>query len=382
MMELRWLFTCSLLSCALLSGCADTPPGALTPERTDFGMVTVQPPSVSPVLPVSDQPLLVTMTNDVEYNRLVTYDGLGRFITETPTPFKGGVSGNAGGLALSTDRRLLAVVNARSSAVGIYSLARARQPVYVDLIKTADTPVSATFSADDRHLYVLTVSHVASYARFGDMVEAVPEGTVALQGTNPAQVAYVPPGRLLVTNKGDDIGMGGTVESVSLVNGAVVTGSVSTLMPLPAGTYKMPFGIGVTSDQAVVTLARSNQYLALSSNVLTDMTSPEALPRTISCWTGACWSANSDGKSITALHLRGMNVVIDDPKAATFDTFEAGPSEIVAIDTYVAALVREPLAASIVLYEAAAPKLTIKTRVVLGPNALRANGIVVIPPLK
>jgi DNA-binding beta-propeller fold protein YncE len=78
---------------------------------------------------------------------------------------RGGVSGNAGGVA--ADGRLIAVVNFGSQSVSLFDLTHAGL-VLTDVVTTMSPPVSVTFGYG--HLYVLGTTSIESHKLYGEQV--------------------------------------------------------------------------------------------------------------------------------------------------------------------------------------------------------------------
>lgn len=68
------------------------------------------------------QPLIVTASNDPTANELLVYDNTGRLQQRLATQGQGGVSGNAGGIAVHDDS--IAVVNFGSASVTLFERER------------------------------------------------------------------------------------------------------------------------------------------------------------------------------------------------------------------------------------------------------------------
>src|SRR5689334_23050626 len=93
---------------------------------------------------------VVLTTSNAQNNQLLVYDTAGTLLQAVPTQGQGGVSGNAGGIAVHAG--MVAAVNYGSKNVSIF--ARELNGFKVkDTIPAASSPVSVAFGRN--HLYIL-----------------------------------------------------------------------------------------------------------------------------------------------------------------------------------------------------------------------------------
>src|SRR5689334_15611595 len=132
--------------------------------------------------------LVVTSSNVASANSLLVFDSTGALVQTIPTSGRGGVSGNAGGVAAAG--RLVAVVNFGSQSVSLFELTNDGF-VLTDTVNTISKPVSVAFGHG--HLYVLGTTSVESHQLHGHDIEAASDGATALlrADESAAQVGVV-----------------------------------------------------------------------------------------------------------------------------------------------------------------------------------------------
>jgi hypothetical protein len=155
--------------------------------------------------------LVITSSNNATANALLAFDATGALVQTISTGGRGGVSGNAGGVA--ADGRLIAVVNFGSQSVSLFDLTHAGL-VLTDVVTTMSPPVSVTFGYG--HLYVLGTTSIESHKLYGEQVDTAIDGsaTLLIADGSAAQVG-VAGNQLLITEKSN------VVEVVDLQAGAV-----------------------------------------------------------------------------------------------------------------------------------------------------------------
>src|SRR5262249_31793208 len=148
---------------------------------------------------------------------------------------KGGVSGNARGVA-QFDGKLFAAVNNGSGTVAVFNRA-GDHLVFEQVIATTSAPVSVEFSND--HMYVASATSVDSFVVHGNHVGALDgtTGLVLVGGAIPpsgstSQVGAANGETLLVTLKTDPIP--GTVDVIQLRHGAIF--GTANAVSVPSGT--------------------------------------------------------------------------------------------------------------------------------------------------
>ena len=206
-----------------------------------FGAVTV--------VQAHDGPgtLIVTASN-ADQNQLLVYDTSDHLLQSIPTQGKGGVSGNAGGIAARAGT--VAVVNFGSKSVAVFN-AENRGLTLKQLIPTASSPVSVAFGHE--HLYVLGTTRIESHRIFGSHVASNPDGVVTLLKADgsAAQVGIVGP-QLVITEKSN------VIETVNLQDDGSVSGNATLVANIPANV-DAPFGLATRGNNAYVTIAHADE---------------------------------------------------------------------------------------------------------------------------
>ena len=253
-------------------------------------------------------------------NQLLVYDTNAKLVQTIATQGKGGVSGNAGGIA--ADRNQLAAVNFGSNSVSLFE--RTGNGLALrQVIPAASSPVSVAFG--NNHLYILSTTKVESHQMFGFGANSNPDGVAALllADGSAAQVGVLP-GQLILTEKT------GPIETVSLSGDGAVNGHATLVanIPTPASNDNTPFGLVTRGNDAYVTIAHSNEIsLVRNGAVLTVIGSTEASP----CWLVLdgpfLFSSNSPAFNISRYAVYGQKIVSDAPVAASLGAGNA-PTDI------------------------------------------------------
>jgi hypothetical protein len=266
--------------------------------------------------------LVVTMTNDANANAVIVIDAATHARLQTlSTNGKGGVSGNARGVAQS-EGQLFAAVNNGSGTVAVFHRAGDRL-VFEQLVVTTSAPVSVEFAND--HLYVAGRTSVDSFIVHGNHVGAM-DGTTGLVlvggGIPPtgstAQVGAAGTGALLVTLKTDPIP--GTVDVVQLTQGAI--SGTATAVSAPSGTLT-PFGFSTYPDgTAVITLAHSGHDGLFRNGAFTAIVNSGG--QAGNCWTTRVgkyvFIVNTGSRTISRVVGTGSNIFVDTAIAANVVT--------------------------------------------------------------
>ena len=264
--------------------------------------------------------LVVTMTNDSQANEIAVYDAAtGGLLQTLPTNGKGGVGGNARGVAQHDDE-IFAAVNNGSNTVALFRRDGSGLR-FETLLTTSSAPVSVAFG--NGHLYVAGATTVDSFALPGNRVQGL-DGTTVLELTgggvppdgSTAQVGVLNDSQLLVTLKADPDP--GTVDIVALRDGAVASGA-PTAVSAPSGSLA-PFGFSVNRDgTALITLAHSAQDGLFRDGGFAAVTSSAG--QLGPCWTTRVgpyvFTANTGSGTISRLISTGTNVFVDDATAAS-----------------------------------------------------------------
>lgn len=260
-------------------------------------------------------PLVVTASNAAA-NQLLVYSSSGALIQTISTQGQGGVSGNAGGIAVMGNQ--LAVVNFGSKSVSLFE--RAGNSFRMgQVIATASSPVSVAFGHD--HLYILGTENVESHQLFGFGANSNADGIVPLlvADGSAAQVGVLVE-NLIVTEKSN------TIETVRLTAGGAVNGSATLVRNIPANV-NAPFGLATRGNDAYVTIAHANEISLVRDGAV--LTTTGSGTQMAPCWVALdgpfLFSANSPSKSVSRYAVYGQNIIQD---AAVAATFNGNPTDI------------------------------------------------------
>lgn len=263
-----------------------------------------------------DQQALVVTASNTASNNLLVYNSVGQLIQTLPTGGKGGVAGNAGGIATSHD--LLAVVNFGSDNVSIFARSadgfRLKQTV-----PTESSPVSVAFGHE--HLYILGSTKVESHQVFEFGVSPSPDGQAGLVKADgsAAQVGVLDK-QLIISEKSN------AIETVNLrPEGAVE--DVSTLVQNIPANVNAPFGLVTRDNEAYVTIAHANEISLVRNDAVLTITGSGT--QSAPCWLALdgpyLFSANSPSKSVSRYLAYGQQIVQD---AAVAASFNGNPTDI------------------------------------------------------
>ncbi len=259
----------------------------------------------------TDGPLVVTASNATT-NQLLVFDTTGHLLKTIATQGQGGVSGNAGGIAVSHGR--LAVVNYGSSNVSVFGRDEGGNYFHLErVIPTLGSPVSVAFGAG--HLYVLTGTHVESHAIDGGSVRTTADGsTQLLHADGTAGQVGVIRGQLIVTEKSN------AIESVVLDARGAVAGPATAVAGIPANV-NVPLGLVARGDEAYVTIAHANEISLVRNDAVLTITGSGT--QNAPCWLTLAgpflYSANSPSMSISRYAVYGQQIVQDAAVAASFN---------------------------------------------------------------
>lgn len=252
--------------------------------------------------------LIVTASNTAS-NNLLVYSPSGRRIDTVATGGKGGVSGNAGGIASSHDR--LAVVNFGSRNVSIFTRSdagfRLRQ-----VIPAASSPVSIAFGHN--HLYILGSTTVESHPVFDFGVSPGPDGVASLLKADgsAAQVGVLDQ-QLILTEKSN------VIETFPLSAHGEVTGTPTLVSNIPANV-NAPFGLVTRDNEAYVTIAHANEISLVRDDSVVTVTGSGT--QSAPCWVALdgpwLYSSNSPSQSVSRYLVFGANLIQEQAVAASF----------------------------------------------------------------
>jgi len=286
------------------------------------GLLLLAVPRVSVLAGNPQTTLVIIMTNDPVANSVIVLDAATNSHVQTlSTNGKGGVSGNARGVA-QFDGKLFAAVNNGSGNVAVFNRA-GNQLVFEQLVVTTSAPVSVEFSND--HMYVAGATSVDSFVVHGNHVGAMDgtTGLVLVGGAIPptgstAQVGAADSETLLVTLKTDPIP--GTVDVIQLRQGAIF--GTANPVSAPSGTLT-PFGFSVYPDgTALITLAHSGHDGLFRNGAFTDIVNSGG--QAGNCWTTRVgkyvFIVNTGSRTISRAVGTGSNIFIDSAVAANIVT--------------------------------------------------------------
>ena len=272
----------------------------------------------------SDNTRVITSSNDAAENALLAFDSTGALVQTISTGGRGGVSGNAGGIAAAG--RLVAVVNFGSQSVSVFGLTH-HGLVLIDVITTISAPVSVTFGHG--HLYVLGTTSVESHRLYAGQVETASDGSATLLRADgsAAQVGVVGD-QLLIAEKSNG------VEVVDLQGGAVSGTPVE--VPIPAGS-DTPLGLATRGNTGYVTIAHSDQVGSVKGGQLVALVGSGS--QHAPCWLALVgpylYSSNSPSHSISRYVVSGTHIVLD---AEVIATTMGAPTDIGAFGKVVGVL--------------------------------------------
>lgn len=261
--------------------------------------------------------MTVTASNDPNNNQLLIYDIDGCLLQSILTNGKGGVSGNAGGIARY--KKLIAVVNYGSNNVSLFEYHHGAFEL-IQIIPANSAPVSVAFGHS--HIYILGATTVESHLiHHRKIVDDIPDGVanLLLADKSSAQVGVLKD-QLVITEKGTGTSTPptGLIEVVSLENGAI-KGSVTSIQ-LPVSPNNLtPFGLAVKDNKAYVTIAHSYLISVLVDNILANVicSNTQIAP----CWATVLdrwlFTSNTGSKSISRYEIKGDTIVSDVPSLAS-----------------------------------------------------------------
>ncbi len=259
---------------------------------------------------------LVVTASNAAANQLLVYTTSGQLVQTIATNGQGGVSGNAGGIAVSNDR--LAVVNFGSQNVSIFERGddgfRFKQ-----LVSAQSSPVSVAFGHG--HLYILGTTHVESHRVYNYGIDANADGaaSLVLADGSAAQVGVIDT-QLIISEKNN------VIESVNLNSDGAVTGSAITVKNIPANV-NAPFGLATRGNDAYVTIAHADEISLVRDDTVVTVTGSGT--QHAPCWVTLdgpfLFSANSPSKSVSRYLVYGTNII---QQAAIAATFNGNPTDI------------------------------------------------------
>jgi hypothetical protein len=264
------------------------------------------------------RPMLVLTASNASANELLVYDTSGTLLQSIATQGKGGVSGNAGGIAKQRGR--VAVVNFGSDTVSVFGLNPDSRRLHLqDVVPTAANPVSVAFG--DHHLYILSTTSVESHWISPAGVERQADGlTTLLHADGSAAQVGVVTGQLIITEKSN------AVEWVALSADGSVTGNADLVSDIPANV-NTPLGLVTRGNDAYVTIAHANEISLVRNDTV--LTTTPSVTQHAPCWLALdgpfLFSSNSPSLSVSRYAVYGQHIIQD---AAVAATFEGDPTDI------------------------------------------------------
>lgn len=264
----------------------------------------------------SGQQLVVTASNAAS-NQLLVYNTAGQLLQTVSTQGQGGVSGNAGGIAVNGQQ--IAVVNFGSKSVSLF----AREGNSVRLTQTVpavSNPVSVAFGYG--HLYILGTTKVESHPLLGNDAGTNPDGIAGLfKADGSAAQVGVTENQLVITEKGTPGAVvagssgNGVIETVNLSAFGAINGTVREV----AGSLNAPFGLATRGNDAYVTIAHANEISLVRNDTVLTITGSGT--QNAPCWVTLdgpfLFSANSPSQSISRYAVYGQKIVQDAAVAAS-----------------------------------------------------------------
>jgi hypothetical protein len=275
-------------------------------------------------------PLFLTITNGA-VNFLAVVNTRTRVTDYVPTGGAGGVTGNAGGVAV--DGPLAAAVNFGSGNVTIFvRQGDAMQPT--QLIKTASPPVSVAFGHN--HLVVLGLTSAESFPVYGTNVIKDADGVVdLLKGDRSAAQIVTYDGGALYVEKSGNVAL----LNLSTNGFAGISGPSRPVLLPPSPNSDTPFGMVARGANIYLTIAHSNlEVLVVNGQIISSAGGPTPYMDPAGkflhapCWNALfgqfLYSADSPGKQLLRYLVSDTNVFFDKPSVARF----AGPPTDLAVD--------------------------------------------------
>ena len=257
-----------------------------------------------------DHQTFVVTASNATANQLLVYNSADKLVQTVATGGQGGVSGNAGGIAVSHDR--VAVVNFGSSSVSIFELSDGRFSLK-QAISTASSPVSVAFGHG--HLYILGTTKVESHRVYDYAVDSSADGiaSLVLADGSAAQVGVIE-SQLIISEKNN------VIESVNLGWDGAVTGAATTVKNIPSNV-NAPFGMATRDNDAYVTIAHANEISLVRNDAVVTVTGSGT--QNAPCWLALdgpfLFSANSPSMSVSRYLVYGTKIIQQDAVAATFN---------------------------------------------------------------
>jgi len=263
-----------------------------------------------------DRQVLIVSASNAVPNNLLVYNRFGQLLQTLPTGGKGGVAGNAGGIAVSRD--LIAVVNFGSDNVSIFEPSTLGLHLK-QIIPTEPGPVSVAFGHS--HLYVLGSTEVESHPVSELGVSTAADGLAGLvKADGSAAQVGVLSNQLIISEKSN------AIETVNINWEGRIEGTASLVQNIPTNV-NAPFGLATRDNEAYVTIAHANEISLVRNDTVLTVTGSGT--QSAPCWVTLdgpyLFSANSPSKSVSRYAVYGKQIVQD---AAVVATFNGNPTDI------------------------------------------------------
>ncbi len=307
----------------------------LTEKLTRLGAIAILAGAAVSAQNQRGQPLVVTASNAAS-NQLRVYNTKAQLIQTISTQGQGGVSGNAGGIAVHDQQ--IAVVNFGSKSVSLFTQEGDGFKV-MRIIPAASSPVSVAFGND--HLYILGTTTIESHQIYGNEINTNPDGMAGLfkADGSAAQVGVVE-NQLVITEKGTPGAIvagssgNGVIETVNLsATGAISGGTVREV----AGSLNAPFGLATRGNDAYVTIAHANEISLVRNDAVLTITGSGT--QNAPCWVALdgpfLFSSNSPSQTISRYAVYGQKIVQD---AAVVGSLVGDPTDIAYRERMVAVI--------------------------------------------
>jgi hypothetical protein len=263
-------------------------------------------------------PLFLTATNATN-NSLVIINTRTKQTAYVPTGGAGGVSGNAGGVAVSG--KLAAVINFGSSNVTIFERVGNTMQA-IQMVKTTSQPLSVAFGHD--HLLVLGQADAESFPVYGTTVGAN-DGIVQLLRSDKSG------GQIVSYDGGAAYSMTSGAIGLLTIETTGAPGFSGTSTPVilpPAPNNDTPLGMVARGANVYATIAHSDlEVLIVNSQIISTAVGPTPFKNDAGGLTHApCWNAlsgqflfasDSPGKQLLRYLVSDTNIFFDKPAVAT-----------------------------------------------------------------
>jgi hypothetical protein len=314
---------------------------------------------------IRDGQTVVVTASNTSNNQLLAYDTSGRLLQTVATNGKGGVGGNAGGIARSGNK--LALVNFGSESVSLFHRGEDGFRL-TQVISTASAPQSVAFG--HRHLYILGATGVESHRVYEWGVDSSPDGIAPLvvADGSAAQVGVLE-NQLIISEKSN------AIETVNLSRENAVEGAAKLVENIPANV-NAPFGLATRGNEAYVTIAHANEISLVRKDAVVTVTGSGT--QHAPCWVALdgpfLFSSNSPSQSVSRYLVYGTNII---QQAAVAATFHGNPTDIAYREGWAAVVDGTGTVSHLSIFKVDGEgNLTLNGVATLGGGA---NGVAIVP---